>query len=217
MNLISKIKNAAFLKENAIFALGIVTGNNREYISTSKHADYELILKGSDIQRYKIIPSENYIRFTPKSFQQVAPIEIYRAKEKLLYRFICDVPVFAYDDKQTLSLNSCNIVIPEIKGLAIKYVLAILNSSVAAFFISKKFNSVKLLRSHIEQIPIPVVSTETQTTIIEKVDHIMNSTENICGLYSELDNIIMDLYHLEPKDREIIEIALSGKNLFIDS
>ena len=217
LNLISKIKNAAFLKENAIFALGIVTGNNREYISTSKHADYELILKGSDIQRYKIIPSENYIRFTPKSFQQVAPIEIYRAKEKLLYRFICDVPVFAYDDKQTLSLNSCNIVIPEIKGLAIKYVLAILNSSIAAFFISKKFNSVKLLRSHIEQIPIPVVSTETQTTIIEKVDHIMNSTENICGLYSELDNIIMDLYHLEPKDREIIKIALSGKNLFIDS
>ena len=98
-----------------------------------------------------------------------------------------------------------------------KYVLAVLNSSVAAFFISKKFNSVKLLRSHIEQIPIPVVSTETQTTIIEKVDHIMNSAENIYGLYSELDNIIMDLYHLEPKDREIIKIALSEKNLFIGS
>ena len=217
MNSISKIKSAAFLKGNAIFALGIVTGNNREYISASKYAGYELVLKGSDIQKYKIVPSENYIRFTPKSFQQVAPIEIYRAKEKLLYRFVCDVPVFAYDDKQTLSLNSCNIVIPKIEGLAMKYVLAILNSSVAAFFISKKFNSVKLLRSHIEQIPIPVVSAEIQTTIIEKVDHIMNSTENLCGLYSELDNVIMDLYHLEPKDREIIKIALSEKNLFIGS
>lgn len=217
LNSISKIKSAAFLKGNAIFALGIVTGNNREYISASKYAGYELVLKGSDIQKYKIVPSENYIRFTPKSFQQVAPIEIYRAKEKLLYRFVCDVPVFAYDDKQTLSLNSCNIVIPKIEGLAMKYVLAILNSSVAAFFISKKFNSVKLLRSHIEQIPIPVVSAEIQTTIIEKVDHIMNSTENLCGLYSELDNVIMDLYHLEPKDREIIKIALSEKNLFIGS
>ena len=211
LNSISEIKSAAFLKGNAIFALGIVTGNNREYISASKYAGYELVLKGSDIQKYKIVPSENYIRFTPKSFQQVAPIEIYRAKEKLLYRFVCDVPVFAYDDKQTLSLNSCNIVIPKIEGLAMKYVLAILNSSVAAFFISKKFNSVKLLRSHIEQIPIPVVSAEIQTTIIEKVDHIMNATENLCGLYSELDNVIMDLYHLEPKDREIIKIALSEK------
>ena len=66
-------------------------------------------------------------------------------------------------------------------------------------------------------IPIPVVSAEIQTTIIEKVDHIMNSTENLCGLYSELDNVIMDLYHLEPKDREIIKIALSEKNLFIGS
>lgn len=45
----------------------------------------------------------------------------------------------------------------------------------------------------------------------------MNSTENLCGLYSELDNVIMDLYHLEPKDREIIKIALSEKNLFIGS
>ena len=160
----------AFLKENAKFALGIVTGNNKEYISTEKQSDNELVLKGSDIQRYKVCPSGNYIRFEPESFQQVAPIEIYRAKEKLLYRFISEVPVFTYDNKQTLSLNSCNIVIPEIDGLAIKYVLAILNSSVVAFFISKKFNSVKLLRSHIEQVPIPIVSAEEQDSIIKKVD-----------------------------------------------
>lgn len=212
---ISSIDNVAYLKGNAIFALGIVTGNNKEYVSGEKHEGYEIILKGNDILKYGIKASGNYIRFMPESFQQVAPIEIYRAKEKLLYRFISKMPVFAYDDQQTLSLNSCNIVIPKIAGLDMKYVLAILNSSVAAYFISKKFNSVKLLRSHIEQMPIPVVESNTQTAIIKKVNCIMNASENISGLYADLDNDIMELFGLSSEQIKTIQTALTGKNLFL--
>ena len=140
---------------------------------------------------------------------------MYRAKEKLLYRFISEVPVFTYDDQQTLSLNSCNIVIPAIDGLETKYILAILNSSVAAYFLSKKFNSVKLLRSHIEQMPIPVVSMDVQTSIIKKVDRIMNSSENISDLYEDLDSDIMQLFGLSLTHRDIIKKSLRGKNLFL--
>ena len=215
LDAISNIKNATYLKGKAKFALGIVTGNNKEYISTEKSDDNEIILKGSDIQRYGMTPSGNYIRFVPESFQQVAPVEMYRAKEKLLYRFISEVPVFTYDDRQTLSLNSCNIVIPDIDGLEMKYILAILNSSVAAYFISKKFNSVKLLRSHIEQMPIPVVPMDVQVSIIKKVDRIMNSSENISGLYEDLDSDIMELYGLPTKHRDVIKNALRGKRLFL--
>ena len=215
LDAISNIKNATYLKGKAKFALGIVTGNNKEYISTEKSDDNEIILKGSDIQRYGMTPSGNYIRFVPESFQQVAPVEMYRAKEKLLYRFISEVPVFTYDDRQTLSLNSCNIVIPDIDGLEMKYILAILNSSVAAYFISKKFNSVKLLRSHIEQMPIPVVPMDVQVSIIKKVDRIMNSSENISGLYEDLDSDIMELYGLPTKHRDVIKNALRGKSLFL--
>lgn len=215
LNAIVSIEDVAYLKGNAKFALGIVTGNNKEYISSEKNDDNEPILKGSDIQRYSIAASSNYVRFIPESFQQVAPVEMYRAKEKLLYRFISEVPVFTYDNQQTLSLNSCNIVIPAIKGLEMKYILAILNSSVVAYYISKKFNSVKLLRSYIEQIPIPVVSIDTQMSIIKKVDHIMNSSENISGLYKDLDNDIMELYGLTVEQIETINTALKGKNLFL--
>lgn len=215
LNAISNIENVVYLKGNAKFALGIVTGNNKEYLSTEKRDDNEVVLKGSDIQRYRMTSSGNYIRFVPESFQQVAPVEMYRAKEKLLYRFICEVPVFTYDDRQTLSLNSCNIVIPDIDGLEMKYILAILNSSVAAYFISKKFNSVKLLRSHIEQMPIPVVSMDIQSSIIKKVDRIMNSSENISGLYEDLDSDIMALFGLSTQHSNVVRNALRGKNLFL--
>ena len=208
-------ENVKFLRDNAKFALGIVTGENKKYIKKDFQKGLEPILKGSDICRYNIKNFDKYIEFVPDKFQQVAPVEFYRAKEKLLYRFISEVPVFAYDDKQTLSLNSCNIVIPQIEGLEMKYVLAILNSSVAAYYFCKKFNSVKLLRSHIEQMPIPFVSKKIQSLIVNKVEQIMNSPENAGCLYKELDQVIMNLFNLSEKHRSIIEKALKNKNLFL--
>lgn len=216
MEAIASIPNAIFLANNAKFALGIVTGNNKKFIKTKKeNKDYEIILKGNDILKYSYRNPKNYIKFTPELFQQVAPVEIYRAEEKLLYRFIGKVPVFTYDNNKTLSLNSCNIVIPQIEGMHIKYILAVLNSSVAAFYINKKFHSVKLLRSHIESFPIPVISSEKQENIIKKVDCIINSNKNIYNLYTELDTDIMSLYKLSKNQIETIYNALSDKNLFL--
>ena len=215
LHAISSVQNARYLANNAKFALGIVTGNNKEYITKEKKDGMEVILKGSDIFRYTMKETNNYIHFAPETFQQVAPTEIYRAKEKLLYRFIAEVPVFTYDNKQTLSLNSCNILIPQIEGMDIKYVLAILNSSVSAYFINKKYNSVKLLRSHIESLPIPMISAEKQKDIIKKADRIMSSNENIGGLYEELDNEIMNIYSLSEEQRDTIRTALSEKSLFL--
>lgn len=40
-----------------------------------------MVLKGADIRKYHINPSANYIMFKPESFQQIAPIEMYRARE----------------------------------------------------------------------------------------------------------------------------------------
>ena len=174
---IEMLEEAKYLYNNAKFALGIVTGNNKGYIKNHLENGYEIILKGSDIYRYRINKPDNYILFAPDTFQQIAPTEMYRAKEKLLYRFICEFPVFAYDNNQTLSLNSCNILIPQIDEMGIKYIMAILNSGVSAFYISKKYNSVKLLRSHIESLPIPAISRERQLEIEKTVDCLMNSKE----------------------------------------
>lgn len=212
---ISSVKNSKYLANNAKFALGIVTGNNKEYVTNKKSDEMEVILKGSDIFRYAMKETDNYIQFDPEKFQQVAPTKMYRAEEKLLYRFIAEVPVFTYDNQQTLSLNSCNILIPQIEGMNIKYILAILNSSVTAYFINKKYNSVKLLRSHIESLPIPMVSAEKQNDIIRKVDHIMNSTENISGPYEDLDGDIMALYGLTAEQTDIIRTSLRGKASFL--
>lgn len=217
LNKIKTIQNASFLLGNADFALGIVTGNNKKYISNVKTSENEMVLKGADILKYHINTTTNYITFEPENFQQVAPTEIYRAQEKLLYRFISNQFVFAYDDKQTLSLNSCNIVIPKIPGIKIKYVLAILNSRIAQFIYKKEFNSVKILRSHIENIPIPFIDEAAQDKIIAITDKLIAglSSEETIHVYNELDALIAEIFNLNPSEIEIIKKAVDGENKFL--
>ncbi|NLJ99976.1 MAG: N-6 DNA methylase, partial [Clostridia bacterium] len=215
---LDSIENAAgvtTLQDNAKFALGIVTGDNAAHISDICHPGYEPVLRGSDIRKFRLIQSEKYIKFTPAKFQQVAPTELYRAPEKLFYRFICNALVFAYDDRQMLSLNSCNILIPEIPEVQVKYVMAILNSRVASFYFMNMFNSVKVLRSHIEQLPIYIGSEKEQQEVINMVDKIISSKRDVSAMYDQLDEYIISLYRLTSKEQGLILDNLSSHNLFL--
>ena len=211
------LKQKATLLGNARFALGIVTGNNKEYLSDEKTPYNEMVLKGSDLKKFKFSPSSYYLVFKPESFQQIAPTEYYRAPEKLLYRFICNQLVFSYDNEQTLSLNSCNILIPEIPTLEMKYILAILNSRCAQFYFKKVFNSVKVLRSHIERIPIPMIKKAEQDEIITIVDSIIETADValIESLYEKLDTIIANLFELSPEEYGLVKASMQGESLFL--
>lgn len=214
---LDSLQNKTTLFNHADFALGIVTGDNEKYISNLKTDENEIVLKGMDIHKYKYSEPDNYITFIPESFQQVAPENFYRADEKLLYRFISNQLVFAYDNKQTLSLNSCNILIPRLENLNIKYIMAVLNSSVAQFYFKKQFNSIKILRSHIEQVPIPAVDARTQGRIISLVDSLLkeDNQNKLFALYEKIDEEIFSLFNLTPLEISLIKESLSGENLFL--
>lgn len=208
--ILQKIEHVPYkttLSGRAKFALGIVTGNNKKFITKTKTKENEMVLKGLDLHKFWFAESDNYIVYEPEKFQQAAPAEYYRASQKLLYRFICKQLVFAYDDRQTLSLNSCNVLIPEIDGLEIKYVLAVLNSRAAQFYFQKNFCSVKVLRSHVEQIPIPVIGKEKQEGIIRIVDKLIVSgaDEDAAEYFEALDVKIAEIFGFSKKEYGIVK------------
>lgn len=201
--IIDKIYNVhhTTLAGQADWALGIVTGNNKAYIASDKQKDFEEIYKGKDVEKLALSNPSNYIKFTPEKFQQVAPIEKYRAKEKLIYRFISKYLVFAYDNKQKLTLNSANIVIPKIPNYPIKVIAALLNSSPYQFIFQKKFSSIKVLRNHIEQMPLPLWDKEIFNNIIKLVDETIENNEK----FEILDNYIMKQYSLSSEEINYIK------------
>ena len=208
------------LAGQSTFALGIITGDNKRFLSDTKSDKNEQILSGNNVFKYKSKNPSKYIEFKPELYQQVAPTEHYRVKEKLIYRFICNQIVMAYDNKSTLTLNSCNVLIPQIPGLYTKYVMGILNSRIVQFYFRKMFDSVKVLRSHIEKVPIPVVGVEEQNKIIEIVDKILRLGVKVDAfrtikLYNELDLRVAKLYDINEREYDIIVKSMDKENLFL--
>ena len=81
----------------------------------------------------------------------------------------------------------------------------------------KEFNSVKILRSHIENIPIPFIDEAAQDKIIAITDKLIAglSSEETIHVYNELDALIAEIFNLNPSEIEIIKKAVDGENKFL--
>jgi tRNA1(Val) A37 N6-methylase TrmN6 len=185
------------LKNNADFALGIVTGNNEKWLFSTHLQNLEPIYKGKDVQRFKFSDPSNFIDFQPVNFQQIAPESKYRASQKLVYRFISKELVFALDTKQSLTLNSANIVIPTL-NYPVKTILALFNSRLYQFVFQKKFNSIKVLRNHIEALPLPILTEKLHQKIEEVVSALIQ--ENNSKLDNELNEIVYSIFGITESD-----------------
>lgn len=189
------------LKNNADWALGIVTGDNKKFIHTIQKEGFEEIYKGKDVNKYFLSAPSNFIKFEPEKFQQVAPEEKYRANEKLIYKFISSKLIFSYDDKQKLTINSANILIPKINNYPTKVVLSLLNSSLYQFIYLKKFNTIKVLRGNLEELPFPFFSEITIKEIVSLVDQVLAKEIDA----SVIDNFIFELFDINSIEIEHIK------------
>lgn len=188
------------LQNQAQWALGIVTGNNNFFLSPTKKKGWVPIYRGKDVKPFCLAEPLQYINLQPHKFQQMAPEHLYRSREKLIYRFISKKLVFAYDGGQNFTLNSANIVKPHIANYPTKVVAALFNSSAYQFIFQKKFSSIKVLRSHLEQLPLPLWSEDVYDHICKSVDAII---EKHIGFY-HLDNDIMDALSLSIREKKHI-------------
>lgn len=173
------------LSSNSVWALGIVTGNNKETLVDYCMPEYEPIYTGKEVRRYELAAPKKYIKYDRSKFQQVAKDEIYRSSEKLIYKFISNKLVFAYDNQKRLVLNSANVLIPDIDGMSIKTVLAFLNSELYQFIYMKLFGEVKVLKGNIKAMVFPKITNQQDSKIAEIVARIIAG--NI-----ELDNNVQE-------------------------
>ena len=193
------------LKGNSKWALGIVTGNNKAHIQDDLSTNTEPIYKGSCILPFQLKEPQHFIQFERKKFQQVAKDEFYRAKEKLVYKFISNKLVFAYDNQQSLTLNSANILIPLIPNYSIKVVAALLNSSLFQFIFLKKFSTHKILKSDLEQLPFPLLSDNIHTEIERLSSNIIIGDTD---LIDKVNNIVFKIFNLESSEINHIKTNL---------
>lgn len=184
-------QNGPLNLKDSIWALGIVTGNNKKTLSDIPKEGFEPIYTGKEMRPYVLMPPKKYIKYDPSLLQQTAKEELYRAEEKLVYKFIGKRPVFAVDRSGALLLNSANMLIPKVNGMCTETVGAFMNSDFAAYFYKRLFGEVKILKSNLVQFPLPEISPETDSQISALTKKAAGGDSSAHG---EIQSIIYEQY-----------------------
>lgn len=143
------------LSGRAKWGLGIVTGNNAKYVEGSFRDGLIPVHKGSDITKNGLKPASSYIPKDFSLYQQVAPISLYEAREKLIYKFISSNLSFFHDTDSRFVINSANILITEEDfPVSMKVICGLLNGDFMNWVFGKIFNTHKILRGDLELLPI---------------------------------------------------------------
>ncbi len=143
------------LADRASWGLGIVTGNNKKFLQSSPKEGFIPVFKGSDISQSGLNAPSNYIPADLGKYQQVAPLILFEAREKLIYKFISSRLCFFCDTQQRFVLNSANMLIPNDDfPVPTKVLGELLSSDFMNWMFASIFNTHKILRGDLESLPI---------------------------------------------------------------
>ena len=205
-SIISKMESLCNDKlSHSTFALGIVTGDNKNKVKNEMSEGLEPVYTGKQVTPFKLNDKSSYILFDPKNFQQCAKEEYFRAPEKLIYRFIAKYPIVAYDNKQCLCLNSANILIPSLDTISIKSVAALLNSTLYRYYYLLKFSDIKVLKCNLQELPFPKLTKEQDEELSTLVSNIHSNSFSE-EYQQSLDKIVYSIFGItEEEQKHIIQ------------
>ena len=186
------------------WALGIVTGDNKNKLKSQPTDDTEQVVMGRNIADFTVTFPTTYIHFNPLSLQQCAKEELYRSEEKLIYRFISRYPVVAYDTSRLLCLNSANVVIPHVESLSVKSVAALLNSLLYRYYYSLRFDDVKVLKSNLIELPFPRLTRSQDEALCKIVDAII-SGKSVEENTQRMNKLVFSLFELSVSEQRYVE------------
>jgi hypothetical protein len=146
------------------------------------------------------------------------------AKKKIVWQTISKEPSFAYDRKKFFISPSAYIA----TGYNLKYILALLNSKVAYFYLEQIASSVAdktnlWMKQYVELIPIPLINSKNRILarlIRKKVDNILKLTKSVdyekdkekqnevARLENEIDELVYQIYGLNQNEIQIIKNAV---------
>lgn len=189
------------LGEIAELSRGAEFGANSELIFNKPRPGYDRLIVGKDIKKFLISFNNRYA-----DSATVNKRWIYTQPKILIQRIrnlkLFDRIVAAYDEDNYVCTNTLRILYlkDDFKGkYDLRFLLGILNSSLVNLFFRKLFLNKDIYQHQLERIPIPTISIEEQSSVIELVNEIIfrkkkNPSVNTSDLETKIDIIIHDLY-----------------------
>lgn len=195
-------------------------------------SEWQPLLRGSLINRYRILWKENYwIKYGPWLAAPRDP-KIFSSPEKIFIRQTGDSLIATLVGNGIYARNNLHIILPQEKGLKLKYILALMNSKVLGFAYEcinpeKGEGLAEVKKTHVEQLPVRVpnlkipAEKEAYERIIALVDHILDLHQKrvsahtpheqtvierqISAIDSQIDRLVYELYGLTEEEIKLVE------------
>jgi hypothetical protein len=186
------------LSSQCRWLLGVVSGDNKRFVVNSPVKGTIPLLTGKDLMPFWHKPVCSYLKIDDGPLQQNLPLEMYN-EAKLIYRFIGYKPVFSLDRTGLVTLNSANALIPP-QEIALEELAFWYNSSLFRYIWLNQFRSVKMLRYHLEELPIPLWNDLEKKEVL----HLVNMAENRQDVRSAMDEMIYKHFNLTEEEISIV-------------
>ncbi len=181
--LIKRLSNDSVKVEDVInFKQGIITGDNKRFVTYKKSELSKKVITGSNFNRYTIEKSNQYVTYDKAILHRSRNEEIFEVKEKILLRQTASYPICAIDIKQHYTLDTVHNGIIRDTNFSIYYVLTLLNSRLMKFLYEssinetgKVFAQVKIM--YINPLPIKKTSKENQQPFIDLANKMISLNE----------------------------------------
>ena len=177
-------------------------------------------MRGKNIDKYHILEDDVYLKYGPflarnwqnKSFYETPKIGVRETGNKI---------IAALDLENRYFLSTLYAIYPkgEFSINYLKCLLAILNSSLATFFVKKiaydltKGAFTKVRTNQLGQLPIPTFQNYEEL-ISDRIDVIQvkkreNPAADTSSLEAEIDRLVYELYGLTEEEIQIIENSIN--------
>jgi type I restriction-modification system DNA methylase subunit len=191
---------------------GLRTGDNSRYIRPTRDgAKWKPVVGGKDIGLYEPIIPKEYVLYDPAVLDAPRKEEIFTSKEKIIVQEIRNISlprriVATLDDCQTYALQSTNVINRRStapKVFSLKYILAVINSSVINHYFRQSFPGNNHIASNqLASIPIHNPS-QVESDMFESLVSLLmfakriNAENNACFLQDLVDACVMECYFRE--------------------
>ena len=207
--IIKRISNNTVQLKNIVnFNQGIITGNNKNFITNIPNEITKPVITGSDFNRYSLNKSNQYIIYDIEKLHRPRKKEIFEINEKILLRQTGSYPICSIDTSKKYTLDTVHNGIILKQEYNSKYILTLLNSNLLKFLYENQINEtgkvfaqVKII--YIDPLPIKEISQKAQQPFIEKADKMLELNKQLQEKKTKFLNRVKDNFEIEKISKKL--------------
>lgn len=201
-------KNSLKLKDIIEFKQGIITGNNKKFITNKISENTKKVITGKDFNRYFLNYNGEYVIYDVDKLHRPRKKEIFEIDNKILLRQTGAFPICTIDNSHYYTLDTVHNGKIINNNFSVFYILTLLNSKVLKFYYAdcineegKVYAQVKII--YIDELPIKNISLEEQKPFIEKADTMLELNKELQNKIKKFKNRLSSNLDLEEFSKKI--------------